>query len=519
VNRPADHQVAAFVALAAAATLLLLRLAADLYWPAGTDQAMWGLSALNLVTGSSVHLPPLYPLLTGILHLLGAPLVPAGAGVSLAAASLVPALIYLLARELGAQPRWGLAASAACLLAPELTIFGLRLQPDALAALGFTAAALAAARFLRRQSPGNLVAVLLLAALLPLVREHGLLVSGLLAAALLVAPGTASMRLLRLALVVGVVLLAPAMGGASPGLPWTTPWFSRVTEAMDAAEQAQIPGFVLKQRGLEREQGEAVFLAGDRLGIAIYYLRHALKEGSYLWGWLVLGLLALPGLTRRWWRGPLVGLLPPFAVLAVFSEPRHAAVGVPVAMAIVAATRGFWHIKGWMLRALAAVAVVGGLLYAPAILKNAEGEIQGVQDMYIFGANVCEVVEEGALAAGAPGAFLFCPLPLHAPRQQITAADWKTWFVGPSPPSEAWMLVPESTRDLPVYRLLPELQGDARPCGDAFPPPGLPYHSTGPRPVVMEPDCEALPDEVVLMLAHLPYSTSPREKPDPGAPR
>ena len=95
--------------------MLLARHRLGLWGAAGTDAAIWGLTALDLSAGAPAHAPPLYPALVLAGHALGLPLVSAGWGVALLAAAATPAAVLWTSRAAGATRSAAILAALAAL--------------------------------------------------------------------------------------------------------------------------------------------------------------------------------------------------------------------------------------------------------------------------------------------------------------------------------------------------------------------------------------------------------------------
>lgn len=524
-----DPLAIAVLAVAALVVRSQVQARLGMEWPGGSDPSLWGLEAMNYQAGAPVELPPLFPMVTSWLADVPAHVVQAGGRVSGAGFVLTIVLAYALARVLGSGLPGALLAAAACLATPWVLALGLQLQPDSLNMALFTAAALTSVLFLRQATLLRTLSLVVLAAVAPLIREQGILVSALLTGIALLGPGAWWARVLRLSALGALAYVAPALCGQPMALPWETLWFTRVGNAMADTGSGQVPGFLgeYTNRPELYEKYVRVFQEKDQVQILLFYASHAWERGPWNWTWVATGLLAVPllqqdrerGLLRRFfpWVGPLVALAPVLTGLVIYSEARHTVVALPTAAAVIAAvatTR-----KGWFLRwipAVMACAWIGlGIQNGSYVFERLKGQATGVRDLAEFGQALCAHVEEGALGAGPAAAFLFCPLPRHTPRRdKVTSADWKTWWVDATPQTAGWARVDLGTGRFPVYRFIPELSGDARPCGSSMPPTGLPYRTSSPRAVELEPPCDALPQEVEVLLSILPVPQGRDPSPD-----
>ncbi len=167
-----------------AASLSALQLGAGLLWrqrwelwgASGTDAALWGLTARDLLASAPPLVPPGYPALVAALHASGVALVPAAVAVSLISAALVPGAVLLAARAAGASRGAGVLAALGAGLCADGMGFAQQVQPDSLIAL-LSVALAGLLALATRGSRGAALAAAALAGVLPLVREHGLVLA------------------------------------------------------------------------------------------------------------------------------------------------------------------------------------------------------------------------------------------------------------------------------------------------------------------------------------------------------
>ena len=454
---------------------------------AGSDVDLWVLAARNLSVGAVPHVPPLWPALLTWLSPFGAELA-AGRGLAWFFSGLVGPACFLLARSLGAAPLRAALAAVLVALEPTLVGFGLQVQPDALAALGFVAATGAALHWVRRPGSRSLALVFLAVALLPLVREQGIIVAALLLCLLVLSPGTASDRGLRLLAGMVVLVLGPLLLGLSPGAPWDQPWASRIAMAARELMPGALPTAVSQ---LPAEASAALVRAyreGDRITVSLFHLRWALGSAPVLWAAV---FLALPAALRGGRQVALVGLIPVLPALAIWSEPRHVAIALPVVGAVLAAaaTTRRRQVGGVVLGLAAGFAWPG-----EEARLHVETDLVG--RLLAFGEALCARVEPGDMGSGEPGAFLGCPLPIHGVEtDRAMAADWKVWLAGDEEQVAGWTQVELGDDTFRVFRLEPWRTGAERPCANSLPAPGTPYFGSPPPAATLAPPCAEVPDD------------------------
>jgi len=423
----------------------------------GSDAALWGLSARDLGTGIQTLVPPLYPALISGLHALGLPLVLSGWVISTVAFAALPGLVFVLASALGAGRVPAALAAGVSMLHPTLFEFAHQLQPDALATLLIT---LLACLSLRREW---ILWAALLAGILVMTREHGLALL-LPLAILLWRRGT------RPQLVAPLLLLL--IFGWS-GLV-EAPWADRAGGALQTL-QATDPAELSFLRELDREDRaaySAMVFEEDRLGQLRWHAGRSLSQAWSLWGILLMSLLLAIPAARRGSREPLWTSLLLCAVLpalVIWSQPRHIALLLPIAIAICAAC---WPASRVQQGGVLAAAIVLVIPWAGQYEKSWEGqrgETLRAQNLAEIGDWICSQSPNGAFLGGfIQDVGLYCPLQRHDP--DGSAADWRTWLVTyrEPPPSElgSWEQVYGEGGPLQIYQLDPQL--DPRPCAGAL---------------------------------------------------
>lgn len=410
-----------------------------------------------------------------MLQALGLTVHGAGVGLALLAAALIPPAVLLAARAAGASTRAALVAGIAALLWPDGAGFAQQLQPDSAIALGGVALAgllAAAAGGSTRAAWGAAC----LAALLPLLREHGLPLAGIAALILLAVPHG---RRAALGLLV-LLWLAPLLVGVAPGLhPLDLPWGERPGGALAVLGRASVedvpyartlpPGPRATYLGLV-ERGEA-------LGLVRF---HAARALHLAWdAWLLGGAALLLALSTR--RRPVIALALPLLAatpaLLIWSQRRHVAVLVPVALAVLAAARPTSPALArarWP--ALALLALSLGLPWSAAWRALGPAQRTEVPRARAFASVAGWLAEQAPPGSLLGGVFqdigIYIDLPRHDP--DGSAADWKTFVVADRPPPDrAWEAVFSGAGGLVVYQLRPGL--DPRPCAEARPAPGTPH--------------------------------------------
>jgi len=503
--------------IAGAAVPLAWRLLLGLHGALGTDAALWGLSAEGLRHGAMPAVPPLFPALVAALRATGLPLIDAGTALALVAGGLVPVAVAWSARRLGAPRGAALLAGVGALALPDLCAWSNELSPNSAVALGLVGVTGLwgdSFRTVGRRTVGRrtTLAAVLLTALLPMLRETGVVVA-LAALPLLVFGRRAGWRL-ALA-VLALWWLSPLLTGALPGpTPLSTPWGARGGMAVAglAPGDGALPNYVAEIAPAERAHYIALLREGAVLRVAAWHLRRSLLLAPG--GWLLATGAALSvaaGLKGRRWL--LAGLLPLATVapaLALWTQRRHVLLAAPALLAVLAAAttapaaagtaapllrrsllrrsllrRSLLHRS--LLRRSALLLALAGLVTSarhwPAVADEQRGASMRATALQELGDAVCAQADpRPALLLGGPiqDVGLYCPLPRHDP--DGTAADALTALIlpvrsGPGPLPPGWAPVGRRYADLQIFRLG---QPAVQPCADAVPEPGTPYLSTAP---------------------------------------
>jgi len=490
---------AAALALLAFGALLpwALRAALGMSHPAGSDPDLWGLYALNVPLGTPCAVPPAFPTLVYLIHAVTGLLpVPAAALAAWIGASLVAPLAFALARALGAGRIPALAVGALALTTPHAATLTVQAQPDTWVMVLLLTAALAAVAAHRRPGAPGSLALVVVAGCAPLWREHGLVVALVLLALAPLLRGAPRWRGLRLVGVVGLLFVAPGLVGQSPGAPWSQPWFQRVSMVDEEVAAGELPEHAQMLRGDERERVAGYYRDGARARLTVYHAGRALRQAPVEW---ILALLATALLAPGVWRrrpgalAPLAGLVPVLPALLIWSGPRHVAVALPVALAVVAASVSRLGPRTRWALALPVLGLWGiAQLAWPGVAPDVRAQAATLRDLEEVGTDLCQLATPGDLAGDDLRAFLYCPLPM-APLGDPTS-DWRIWWVSRDPePREGWVTVPTRNPRFVVQRYRGEITGSARPCADSHPPPGTPHIALQPRPVQLQPPCEPDP--------------------------
>ncbi len=448
--------------------------------PGGSDPGLWLLAVENLRAGSTPTTAPLYPGLAAALTLVGLDAHRAALLISGLCFALLPPGSWLLARRLGAGSGGSIAAGLLGLALPSTLVFAVQIQADALTALVLLATALTATAWLRRAGWGTLAALAGCAAALSLVREHIVPMAGLMVVLALIPRGSVGVRLVRVAAVLLAIAAAPLLLGQEPGFPWQQVWFQdRVGEAARDATGVGIPRHVEQMGPRMRERYEQAIRAGDQLAITGLHLRRSLTLSWHAWSFVGLGLvgaLLLPWRRRLALGLVLLGAAPP---LLAWSQPRHIAIFAPVAAAAWFAGLARGGRRRAVVMGLVALVVVGlAQLEWREVARKQVAQARTRAELMDFGRALCAVLEPGAVAiAGDSRKTAYCPLP-RVQAAMGTPYDWKLVWLGEMPARHpAWSsleaagwgpLVLERSLE-PVYRLMPALQGEDRPCFESRP--------------------------------------------------
>lgn len=318
------------LALAGAASRLLLAWAAGVDLPIGPDAAFWGYAAVQLAHGAGpVLYPPTLPLLGALVDgLLGTGVLAPMAAASAAAGVLVAPVTAWAVAGLGgrAAGRW---AGALALSLPAITVASLTVEPVAILWLLLALMLTAATALSRRGSPGPALALGLLGGLAAITKEGGGLDLLLLALpALALAPAgrlraAAALALGALPLLLAAQALVPGAGQAKAIVP--------LQDALAWIGQGRVPAPLLHPGdpvgALDAAAAAAFAAAGPahRLlaALAIQGRRLAFFLGPWLLAWpLVLWVVRREQRVVRGLALPHLLLLP--AGLLVVVQGRHA---------------------------------------------------------------------------------------------------------------------------------------------------------------------------------------------------
>lgn len=470
--------------------------------PFGSDAPWWLLSAADLGRGVGIQLPPLYPWLVHLAHRgTGGSLVGAGLGVAAMLAALLPPVTYLSARSLGAGRRWGLLAALLVLAWPVRATWTVQAQPESLTALVLLGLTPLLVRAMRRPSLATVLPACALGAVAPVAREHGSLLIPLLLVVLVGLRWPVGRRVVAVAGLLAGVLLVPALMGQGAGvLDWESNWWHRVARPLVDMYGDRVPEYAtdpsINLLGEEKRRYQEWVLAGDRLALHGFHLRHALRNAPTGWLWLALGL-GSAALLPRGVRGPaILPLAPSLGALVVFSQPRHVEVAVPAAMAVSVAAAALG--RGWSRPVVLAGAGLLALWAGPRWL--AEGREHGRlsrphRQAREVAAILCPRMAPDDVVAWRVQYLmeptLYCPRPRHQPTGEGTAADWHAWYFAEHPPAGV-APVPEIPPQWGVYRLRPDLEGPARPCAGSR-LVGVESYTRPGHAIEMDPPCRQDP--------------------------
>lgn len=474
---PARARAAALLIWAGLIGLLLLaRQHLGLWGAAGTDAAIWGLTALDVGVGAPAHAPPAYPPLVLLGQSLGLSLVTAGRGAALLAAAATPAAVLWVSLQAGAaRPAAATAASGAAAM-PDLFTWANQVQPDSAIAL---AAVLLGGLLFQAVATEDRRATLgaaALAGLLPLLREHGLPLLGVTGLVLAATPRGRR----ALPLMLAIWWLGPLLIGQSPGVhPLDVPWAERPGGALGAllgGGPEAAPYARTMPLGPRRVYYD--LMARHDLPGLLYF--HFARAWNHSWDGVALGAGALIlALSAR--KRPLVALALPLLsaapALLVWSQRRHVLVLAPLALAVIAAARpeGRWtgRLRIPLTLALALAATWAWVPAWPSAGPALQTEVPRARAFADVGSWLAVNAPPGSLLGGVfQDVGLYAPMPRHDP--DGSAADWSTFVVSDRPADEPrWTRVYAGSGGLAVYRLDPT--ANPRPCAGARPAPGTPH--------------------------------------------
>ena len=448
----------------------------------GSDPVLWGMSAKNIQVLAPSEVPPLYPAMMGLTEALSwLPLVDAGLLVGLVGFVLIGPAVYLGSRWLGAARGWAAVVTLGLFCVPQAMQFGFQMQPDSWTALALALSGPMLGWYYASPTMRRLGGVGLYAGLVCLLREHGLPLAGLLGLATMLAPGTWAQRAFRPVFIALAVVVAPLLTGQSPGLPHQLPWMERVFQATSGSEKFH-QAFGAKLDALH-EAHRLAHETEDRLAILYHHSRTTLLEARVAWLWVVGGLLALPVLGRRA-LGAVLPLPVAFTGLILFTQSRHVDVLAPAAAVALAVglSRHRTPLRLLTGTLLLTAVIMGGRRW-PAVVGHGQLKAEHTAEEKGFAEELCARAAPTDLHAGENlDMLVYCPLRQSHLMPAASPADWHTWYIATSEPPvhQGWMPVVQVGRSKGrqtyyAYRLRPQLQGSARPCGDHVPVASTPW--------------------------------------------
>ena len=494
--RSRDALTAAALFLAGLALAVGWRMGHGLWGALGTDAVLWGMTAEDLRVGATPLVPPGYPAVLAALGTLGVPAITAGWWVSSAATALLGPATLLAARRAGASPTAAALAGLGALAVPDVFAWSQQLQPDAMAAL---AAVILALLLVRVDRPGDALAAGIFAGALPLLREHGVALAALTAAAVAL---RGRRGLVPLAALLLTWWLAPLLLGLSPGRhPLDVPWGDRAGGALAAlfTDDPAALGFLRELPAPRRAEYVDLVQSGDRLGQVGWHAARSLRAAWDLW--LVLGIGGALALTSR--RATAVRLALPLLAavpaLLIWSQRRHVALLLPVALATAAAASAGRRRSLLILLPLLAAAP-GWSTDWRDLGPRQRSERHRAESLAAVGDWLCTHTPPGSLLGGIyQDVGLYCPLPRHDP--DGSPADWNTFLVADGPPrlppgsADRWQIVARPAAGFAIHRLDPDRE--PRPCAGAHPAPDTP-HLAVDRAHATLVGCEPGPDAPAL---------------------
>ena len=447
------------------------------FWGAmGSDAALWGLTARDLSSGIPSHVPPGYPAIVALIQACGIGLVEAGWGLSSICGALLPVVVYWLAQTLGASTLASSLAAFMAVLHPMIFEWSHQIQPDAISAVLIAFTALLCQKRERRWW------VAVFGGLLVLFREHGLALWPALAVLLWRSGVHLRERLGPLMLLLGLSWLSPLLVGQMPGVhPFDAPWSQRTGGALQALISTD-PSELSFLRELPREERQAyseLVLNGQRIGQIIWHAKRSLNLAWDLWCIMAIAVgLAIAALKRNhraplWTALLLTSALP---ALLIWSQARHVALVIPVALAIAAACWPNHRGAKWVLSALVLSLVSVWPQRYERLWNGQQGETLRAKNLAELGQWICNEEPQGAFLGGfIQDVGLYCPLRRHDPNGSM--ADWRTYVVSdfPPPPQEqgTWFNVYGSDGPHQIYQLEPDQ--DPRPCASGQIDPKSPH--------------------------------------------
>ena len=478
---------------------LIVAFGYDLFGPFGSDPDIWLYSALNIGVGAPSVGPPGYPVLVELLRApFGMEVASAGVIVSATSVVLLPGAVFLLVRDLAVSRGWAYLAAFAAMSPPVLQ-FGHQTQPDALITLLLVLSAWWSIRVFHRPRPRRWLWLAAFLGLLPLVREHAVVLAASMSMLLLYVDGTWKHRFARVGLLLLVWFLGVWFFGGDVRLPWEASWNSRVSMAVGEISNTQLPKYAAELTSVEAATLAHLHAAGDQPGIIRFHVAHSLRSNPAGWAWVVIGLLACLRAPRHAVLPLLAHLVVVVPTLFIWSQGRHVTVIIPLTMAVICCAcsrspKGFhwlllfglgWWCSGWAETAEHEV-------------KKMQKENANIEQLKDFGRAFCALRTPGDLVAGTEYlATLYCPTPHHPVEKRSPiewqgeghAADWRTWYIGRGTLPHVWDQVSVGQNQFIVRRLRPDVMGLGRPCQNSFPPDDAPFLSLKAGAVVISPEC------------------------------
>ena len=463
-----DGVIALALAGVSLAGALLLWHRLGLLYPAGSDVTIWVRSAVDLGAGRPTLGAPGYPAAVHLVAALtGVDPLQAGVCVTRISMALAGPATYALARMLGAARPAAVAAALLVLAEPHVASLGTQMQPDATAMVVLTLAPAVALAYLRRPTWGRFALLALVTACAMLIRAQLLFLVPMSALVAVLGRAPPKQRILRLALLVGALVVAVVLAVPPEFAKWPQPWLSRMAMPVTDLTAASTPKYWTEFGS--RTALDEVYERG-LVGRILFYGKTAVTRAPALWlGWAA-GVGAALALGRR--RGFVVLAVALCAVPALFvhSKDRHVFIALPVLAAAMAAFASSRRSRAVMVAAAAAGLLVWSLTlgsWGPRTAAIREQSARTAQ-LSTFSKALCAHLEPGALGDGHLDAFLSCPIPTNIPWKRGAAVEWKVVWAGGDPPAGFGPL--DVGDDLfGVYRLRPDLVGPERPCHGSSP--------------------------------------------------
>ena len=476
---------------------LILRLVFEVDTPIGLDLDLWGFAVLKAGAHQEMVLPPAFPGLAALV--MGAASCSnlwAAVVVSAVTVAAVPPTTFVLARLLGASVQRSLLAGGAVLVFPGIAGFGLLVRPDGMATLTLVGCAAAGVAFTKRRNLRRLLLFAVALAIASLTREHGAVAAYTGCVVAVVVPRRLSTRLISLAVVLGVLALAPLAVGHPPALPGFTTWSARL---------------FLPIRDILQHSDDiaARYPVGEHdLGMLHTWV-YALSRAPVSWAWVFIALFTLlrAPVTHR--AAAMIGIVPALPGLLVISEARHVWVVVPVAVAVwLAASDGRFPGRRVVVGVAAALSILVQILWLDppretgrersalgkrSLSSEISRQVENARALRRQGEAMCAMAGEVGLWSGSAGAFAFCPMRQHLASNELTVANLHSWYKGNDPPGPRWRRVRGPDFVSPLYRFLWVGPDQERPCASSQPHADTPYRAARAQPATMVPECD-IPD-------------------------